>query len=63
MTTEPDTATTRNVYDLTCTDCEFEATVEGSVHDALDEARRHRTENEETYTEHFVEFEIVAPAE
>lgn len=43
------------VYRLSCTDCQFETTVQGDAFDALDEADAHRTE---TPAGHFVDFEL-----
>lgn len=50
---EPDVAG----FDLSCTDCSFETTVEGSVTDAFDAADAHQEEHGETPTGHFVNFE------
>lgn len=46
-------------YELSCTDCSYEATVDGSVHDALDTAQAHREEHGSTYGGHFVDFELI----
>lgn len=45
-------------YELTCTDCAYETTVEGDVHDALDAAKLHQEAHENTATGHFVDFEL-----
>lgn len=58
MTSEDDETASTNVYELTCTDCAFETTVEGSVFDALDVADSHQDEHGQALTEHFVNFEL-----
>lgn len=59
MSTEPENTTAESAYQLACTDCEFAARVDGSGFDALDVAETHREEHGETYTEHFVDFELI----
>lgn len=44
-------------FDLSCTDCSFETTVEGSVSDAFDVADAHQEDHGDTPTGHFVNFE------
>lgn len=44
-------------YDLTCTDCSFEATVEGEFGDALDTADEHQ-DGSGAAAEHFVDVEL-----
>lgn len=56
MTSEVDKKTSTPFYELTCTDCTFEATAHGSVHEALHMAKAHREEHEEPHREHFVDF-------
>lgn len=58
MASEPDETTSPLRYYLTCTNCEFETTVEGSVQDALDIAETHQKKYGEYYTEHFVDLEL-----
>lgn len=59
MTTNVDDAGSENVYDLACTDCDFEVTVEGDLFDALDVAESHETERGGSGTmEHFVNLEL-----
>lgn len=43
-------------YRLTCTDCSFEATVEGDVYEALDHADAHQEEYTDHPGNHFVNF-------
>lgn len=62
MTSETDDRTATTTYELTCNDCPFETTVDGSVLDALDVADSHQEEYGETATEHFVEFEATGMA-
>lgn len=45
-------------YELFCTDCDFEATVNGTVHDALDIADTHQEEYGERPMDHFVTFKL-----
>lgn len=53
---ESDETTTGPVFELVCTDCTFERTVEGTFYDALDVADEHQEENGTVSTEHFVNF-------
>lgn len=52
---EPDTS---DLYELTCTDCSFEATVEGDFGDALEVADNHQGEFGEITADHFVDLEL-----
>lgn len=58
MSSETGDATSTLVYDLTCTDCGYETTVEGSAHDALDVAEAHQEEYGDAYTDHVVDLEL-----
>jgi hypothetical protein len=58
MTTEADESQPIQTYELACNDCQFETTVDGTVLDALDVADSHQTENGDTPTDHFVDFEL-----
>lgn len=58
MASETDETTPASIYDLMCTDCRFEAVVEGNAFDALDVAKTHREEKGNSSTDHFVEFEL-----
>lgn len=58
MSSDTKDATSDLTYELTCTDCAYEATVDGSVHDALDVAKAHQEEHGGLSTEHFVDFEL-----
>ena len=44
-------------YDLSCTDCSFEATVEGGFGDALETADEHQ-DGSGAAAEHFVDVEL-----
>lgn len=59
MESETDDSATTTTYRLTCTDCSFETTVNGSVDEALEVAKSHRQEEGVVYLEHFVDFELV----
>lgn len=54
-TTEADTTA---LYLLECTDCSFEATVEGDLDDALEIADNHQEGNGVREGDHFVDFEL-----
>lgn len=58
MSSEVEDPTQTFTYELTCTDCAFEATVDGGVYDALDVAEAHQEKYEDPYAEHFVDFEV-----
>lgn len=49
------TETPSNNFELTCTDCTYETTVEGTFLDALDVANAHEDEHGRTHTDHFVD--------
>lgn len=57
MSQESDTATSFPTYDLTCTDCSYEATVVGTVYEALDVADAHQAEHGDPAADHFVNLE------
>lgn len=59
MSSETENGTSDTTYELTCTDCSYQDTVDGSVHDALDEAKAHEDEHEKHSTQHFVDLELV----
>lgn len=52
-----ETETETDVYELTCIDCTFEATVEGTVYDVFDVVDTHQERHSDTRPEHFVNFE------
>lgn len=58
MPAESEESAADNTYELTCTDCAYEATVNGDVHDALDAANLHQGVHGDTAAEHFVDFEL-----
>lgn len=58
MASETDDSAPRRTYELVCTDCEFEATVDGTVHDALDVADSHQQERGTRIEDHFVTFKL-----
>lgn len=51
-------ADTSGLYELRCNDCEFQATVDGDLNEALDLANSHQEERGETPADHFVDFEL-----
>lgn len=51
-----DESTSTGTYDLTCVDCGFETTVEGSVEEVLEVADAHQEKHGDIPTEHFVNF-------
>lgn len=57
MATDSDESTGEATFELSCTDCPFETTVEGAATDALDVAESHQTKQGEGVTDHFVNFE------
>lgn len=57
MTSEADEGSTTDVYELTCTDCPFETTVEGDCFDAIDAAEAHQEEHGISPMDHVVNFE------
>lgn len=56
MASQPDETGPTVTYRLSCVDCEFETTVEGSAAAAIDAARAHR--KDESDPGHFVDFEF-----
>lgn len=44
-------------FELSCNDCPFERTVDGSLYDALELAERHESQTGDVPTDHFVDFE------
>lgn len=58
MTAETGEPTATNTYELSCTDCTFETTAEGSFFAALDVADAHQEEHGDAPTEHFVNVEL-----
>jgi hypothetical protein len=63
MTSEGNASTGPNTYELTCTNCAFEITVEGTVYKALEVADDHQDEHGETDSDHFVNFERTTTSE
>lgn len=59
MTSEGDASPEPNTYKLTCTNCAFETTVEGTVYEALDVADTHQDEHGEAASDHFVDLERI----
>lgn len=59
MASEADGSTTAKTYELLCTDCSFEATVQGSFHEALDVAEAHQDDYGKAPADHFVNFQLV----
>lgn len=57
---DPETMTTYT-YELRCTDCGFETTVEGDTDAALDVAESHQEEYGDDGTDHFVNCEVAEP--
>lgn len=57
MATEADESEASITYELACADCSYEATVTGSVYDALDVAESHQEKREVDSGEHFVNIE------
>lgn len=57
MTTEVEKTASKPVYELACTDCSFESTVEGEFLDALDVADEHQEQYAGSSMEHFVNVE------
>jgi hypothetical protein len=57
MASGSDESSSTNTFVLSCTDCEFETTVEGGVTNALDVADNHQANHGEGVTDHFVNFE------
>lgn len=45
-------------YELSCTDCPFEAIVYGTSDEALELADKHQNNNGDTPGDHFVELEL-----
>lgn len=54
MTFEASESVTSNHYALTCTDCSFETTIEGTVMDAFDVADIHQKRHGHVQPDHFV---------
>lgn len=44
-------------YELTCTDCSFTTVVSGDTGDVYDAIESHQDEAEDSYVDHFVNFE------
>ena len=59
MSAEPVTTRGTKTYNLTCTDCQFEATVNGDCYEVLDLIDAHQAEHEGDAFDHFVNFELV----
>lgn len=57
MATDADESGASITYELTCTDCQYEATVTGDVYDALDVAESHQEKHDEDSNQHFVNVE------
>lgn len=57
MNTRTDQGVSSRSYELRCTDCSFEATVEGDVFAVLDVIEGHQERYVNDPIEHFVEFE------
>lgn len=57
MTSDVDETTRSHDYRLSCSDCAFETTVEGSSFDALTVATEHQEANGDSPTDHFVNFD------
>lgn len=53
--TESDTT---GLYELSCNDCAFQATVDGDLNEALDVANSHQEKRGRTTADHFVNFEL-----
>lgn len=51
-------ADTSGLYELSCNDCEFQATVDGDLNEALDVANSHQEERGVSKADHFVDFEL-----
>lgn len=49
------TETASKNFELTCTDCTFETTIEGTFLDALDAADSHEAAHERGHLTHFVD--------
>lgn len=56
MASEPEETGAAVTFRLSCSDCEFETTVEGSADAAIDAARAHRRDASDPG--HFVDFEF-----
>lgn len=54
--------TTIRVYELECSDCSFEETVEGDFYDVYDVIDDHQEEQTD-FADHFVNFNAVATVE
>ena len=64
MASDADGTASTTTFELTCIDCSFERTVDGTVDDALDVADDHREERGNgAPTDHFVNFERSNPPE
>lgn len=59
MTSDGSDTTAAATFELTCIDCEYSATVEGSLYEAFDVADTHQEEHGETDSDHFVNVERV----
>lgn len=58
MPTEAEDPSSANTYKLTCNECEFETTVEGSIYEVLTVAEEHREKQSEPFAEHTVDFRL-----
>lgn len=58
MTSEEDDRASAPSYELVCTDCPFETTVEGPFLGALDVAEDHQEDNGRQPSDHFVNVEL-----
>lgn len=58
MASDVTDADTSGLYELSCNDCEFQATVEGDLNEALTVANSHQEGRGATRAEHFVDFEV-----
>lgn len=58
MTSDTDQSAKTDSFELYCTDCDFEATVTGTVNDALDVADSHQDDHGTMPGEHFVTFKL-----
>lgn len=58
MASDVTEADTSGLYELSCNDCAFQATVDGDLNEALEVANSHQEGRGETQGDHFVDFEL-----
>lgn len=58
MASDATEADTSGLYELSCNDCAFEATVDGDLNEALEVANSHQEGHGFTRGDHFVDFEL-----